>query len=345
MYYSNEESFKQMLTLLDKTEQLRAQLLDVANEMEKIRTSSIADLVPFPKASWRSAKGHSAYKYSLSELEELIEMKPLIETLLTQTKTIENSDFNIEIGDVLKAKLPIYTSIKNNQYVLDASGTERYQAGCYFLVLDKLDSMNYVLISKGKSASWYDDRIMHATKSQIEVLMNITNEVGPDKDWFKFEFSLNGPDPIKYAPYFKSIKIFEDACKDRYKSEFNYDYDYVNETELLIISADEVFGIMGTCYFCGSIKDKYKSFILRFENLETNLKQRNRNSKDTMKIGFHLKEGSKDTYEYDSNISYFVPGNFPKDVFVGGSKQRVINLLEVTPLVSKYKEVKANVCN
>lgn len=343
MYYSNEDSLKHMIQLLDKTAELKAQLADVASEMESLRTSSVGSLVSFPKSSWRNAKGENPYRYTMAELDDLLELKSTVETLLAQTIAAEQTEPAFEVGDVLETKFPIHTSMKDKQHQLDPAGGERYAVGNRFLVLDKLDSMNYVLLSMGKSDKYiyYDTSIMYATRSQIEVMMEVTNEIKPDQDWFKFEFTLNGPDPVKYAQYLDKVKLFVNPCQNRIKSEFEYDFMSTHETDMLSITADEVFGIMGTGYISGHLHDKYSSIICQFEDLPTERKQRNKKSKDRMKIGFHLKPGTKDTFNYDPLISYFIPFHFPKDVFVGGTKQRVVSLLDIVPLVKKHKPEEA----
>ncbi|MNJ90625.1 hypothetical protein D3C87_82590 [compost metagenome] len=321
---SKETAFKNMLILLDQMEEIKGNLEIIDEKLTNLRTyTEVGDLVTLPQAPHLST-GRS-FNHAIKELTEIVGIRSNVEEILKSLEIQKGLDVEYEVGCILKSKFQIRAKAKGPMnYEIDVnSQSQYYSKETEFVVIDNIDGRNFVLTHKG-----YNDSLIFANKSQLDALMEKTDRIIP-QSVTKIEFAINGPDPIKYKDKLTKFKFYVNPCSDRNKSDYRYDRFYNNESALMNVTYDEAFGIMGTAYVLNSKVMSYESIVTIWSDLDTGTNSNGgyrRSKYDANKIGFHKK--SNESYEYNSNISYFVPNNYPKDVFTSrGSKDKTLTIL------------------
>lgn len=327
---SKETAFEDMLLLIDELESKKEELKIIEEKMANLRKyTAVGDLVVFPNSPGPSSG--KVFREVTIEIENIIGIRSNVEKILENIKLQEDSEIEYEIGCVVKARFVTRAKRKGNSinYELDVNGTgDYYSEGEKFIVIDNLDGRNYVLIQNSYSSN---PSLIFANKSQLDTLMEKI-DIKMSRSVTRIEFTINGPDATKYADTLTKFRFYKAPCPDREKSDYYFDGSYCNETRYMNVTYDEVFGIMGTVYVLGAKTDKFESIVTVWSDLDTGMNSNGkfRKSKfDANKIGFHRK--TDELYEYSSSISYFVPNNYPKDVFTSSrSKDKTINILSST---------------
>ena len=307
----------------DSTLELIAELKEINEKIESIKEKMVyikEDTIVGEMVNFPSKDLDNYFRSIHRQIESIIDVED--DVIRTKKANQDSMELDFEIGEVLISTNEIRVKTSGDQRynrILDVNGGYYSGSGEEFVIYDFIGN-DYIL----KGLTGRSESIFLVSKHLIGVFFK--KSTLPKRELIrKIEFTLNG---IKreYFDHLDEVRLFEQGARERTDNSWYFGSNYEKRIISVKKSYDEIFGFSVTVYFEGSKDLDLKDIIFYFSNC--------------FAVGFSRCKHEKDIYKYNGKISYFTkePGGdgkhyFPKDVFEGTLKTRIVNIIGQTKLV------------
>lgn len=323
---SKTEALDKLLAIIDKSQALLPQILELNQEIKDLRQyTAVGDLITFSRGN----RDANVLNSTMIEFDSLFDLKPRIREI---KDVINAEEVGYAVGDIVTGTNFRTLTIDNIGHKVDVSGRMFgvYGESVPFIILD-INGTDYTLVEDTYSKT----ELLFATKEQLKIYFVKENKK-EKQNWMKIEFTINGVDN-NYINKLKSIKLYTDPAREKTDKNMHYAWNNRHSTRLINYIVDEDFGVMGTAYIAGTLQSNYVDILFEF-------------GQQKFTVGFSQTKELKEMYKYNGRISGFTKDKqsaggttyFPKDVFIGSTKQRIASITEITQIIEKESKETVN---
>lgn len=323
---SNTE-FDEFLELIEISKEIYAKTKETNDKFQNLKDANphLNGLIPI-----RMDTNRQILDSALANLVRVIDLENMIRDLNAQKK---KGRVDFEIGDVIVSKYDF--SKRGFSYYTEDNNVYAYKTGSPFIVIDKKGS-NFVIVP-------FDDR--NSTRNQILIVdrekicltFSKSNQQEVNQNWIKVEFTLNGIKEMYIRDFLTQIRLYNEDIRGKYGKYWDFMRGQTHSTRNFLLQEDEVFGTICTAYFKDAKKySNYRDILFEFN--------------DKFVVDFKQSKQQKDMYKYNSKSSAFSKDEgkygthyFPKDVFKGNIKERVVGLINIQQIIEVEERVENNV--